>query len=271
MGRLTHSIFLQAPPAAERPSAHPSDEEIALFVEGGLQGEARQKVVRHALACPDCYELVAEVMRGQAPETSDAADVDWASDAERGVSSRRPTHRYALAAGVLALALAGGLLWSRLSPNERRVAEAPQPPPPAITTPSASILEPSAPPAPAPPPKVAERTPAPATQPSLAERTPAAPTQPEQPVRGAFVPYAPPSIAMVAVDDELAAILRQAAKPDQDQPNLAQALAAALKKQDVVMAPFTRLQLPPSMPKASKRLTQLRIEVKNGVAHLEVN
>src|SRR4051812_25142511 len=65
-----------APPGVERvrpmTETCPSDETLAAFLEGGLNGSARAAVEAHVRACASCAELVGQLPRG--PEVGGKAE-----------------------------------------------------------------------------------------------------------------------------------------------------------------------------------------------------
>ncbi len=78
--------------------SHVSPEELACFVEGGIQGERREDVVRHINQCQRCYDILDETM----------ADLD----AEAAKTRKKPKFLYALAASIfLAVCIGGGLFY----------------------------------------------------------------------------------------------------------------------------------------------------------------
>jgi|GEM_PF-5976673 len=50
------------PKGAPPNNSHPSEEILALFIEGGLLGNERQAVIGHVLKCALCYEVVQETL-----------------------------------------------------------------------------------------------------------------------------------------------------------------------------------------------------------------
>mgnify|MGYP001260823607 CR=1 FL=1 len=50
-------------PTATRKRTHPSDEILALFIEGALATEERAPVVAHVMSCSRCYALVRDTLR----------------------------------------------------------------------------------------------------------------------------------------------------------------------------------------------------------------
>jgi anti-sigma factor RsiW len=54
---------------------HPSDEQIAAWVDGGLERRELARVTEHLLTCPECYELASDVLvlQAEAQIRSDAS------------------------------------------------------------------------------------------------------------------------------------------------------------------------------------------------------
>ncbi len=78
--------------------SHVSPEDLACFVEGGIQGKKRVDVIRHINQCQRCYDILDGSM----------ADLD----AEASKTRKKPRFLYALAASIfLAVCIGGGLFY----------------------------------------------------------------------------------------------------------------------------------------------------------------
>lgn len=80
---------------------HPSSEDLAAFIDGTLQGRARETVTEHLADCPECYRVFAETLRFQVEHAE-------------GRPKQHGLGRTLALAASLVLALALGLWLARL-------------------------------------------------------------------------------------------------------------------------------------------------------------
>lgn len=86
------------------------DATIAAFVDGSLDSEERSAVVAHLASCPDCQELVAEVVRTQEELLSQANDVKADPPKPEPVKNVLSFRRRGLAAAAGLVAIAATVL-----------------------------------------------------------------------------------------------------------------------------------------------------------------
>lgn len=82
--------------------AHPSDQQLAAFVDGQLSGDARQRIVEHLAACDDCYAVFQSVSEFAEEEQEPGAE--GRADGRVVPLARRRRRRIAAIAGPLAAA-----------------------------------------------------------------------------------------------------------------------------------------------------------------------
>lgn len=110
------------------PDGHPDLEEVAAFVEGGLSGDARRRMVLHLAACEDCHELMTEtteLLRPDEESAGEAAAEAGAADTDARGKLLRPSpgrwrRTFPLIAAAAAAVLAAVLVWTPAGHDFRR-------------------------------------------------------------------------------------------------------------------------------------------------------
>lgn len=112
---------------------HPSDEELAAYIDGALSKEEAARVTQHLASCPSCYEIYSETLSFQL-ESEPVPSKGTVLDFPAGRRSPAPSPGWQLAAAAALLILGTGIGWysfqsALLGPPPKLVVAQVTPPP----------------------------------------------------------------------------------------------------------------------------------------------
>lgn len=250
---------------AEGTGEHLEPESLALLAEGRLDAAERTRLLSHLNRCTECYEVFEGVLTDLEEVSAETVEED----------SSRSWFRYAIAAGVVGVMLAGaGVLYKspttgpeqpRVAALERQAEVAPQV---IASKPSVAVEDRAA----------AGTAPRDAVEsaPTVAPEAPpkeAQPAQPAQPVRKLKMKKAPVMVASVALDADLKEVLLEDEQTTWTKQERIRRLMEALTKKGVQTGPVREVVMTAAyMP--SKDLfgppEKLKVRFENGVLYLEI-
>jgi len=114
LDRFTNILKQRLEDAQSTPTAHPSTDTLAAFIERGLTSSQRESVLTHLSVCPDCRETVAFATPEIATANAQAANFSFSRALKLPA-----TMRWASLAAALAVAIGVGVIAYEQEPRQQ--------------------------------------------------------------------------------------------------------------------------------------------------------